>query len=245
MKKLFPLLLLIAMLSVAGYAQQSISLYDKLGNLLTNSTVLINAGTPDSTLLITYVDVKNTSDHPLSIFSKKVEVSLLANTEVTMCWAGSCYPANVFVSPNAKTLAPGEISTEFSGDYATGGQKGLSIVRYVFFDLNYPNDSACITVNYTTYPTGVESVESIQGTLSAGYPNPANSNASFNYSLPSGNHGQLIIRNLVGATVRTEDLGSSSGKITVNTSSLNDGIYFSSLSVDGKVVATKKMVINH
>ena len=56
--------------------------------------------------------------------------------------------------------------------------------------------------------------------LSAVYPNPANAVASFNYSIPAGSQGTVIIRNLVGATVQTEQLSPGAGVMTISTAGL-------------------------
>jgi hypothetical protein len=77
------------------------------------------------------------------------------------------------------------------------------------------------------------------------WPNPANASASFTCSVPAGSQGNIVIRNLLGATVYSEPASAGTSKVTVSTTMLSDGIYFCSLLVDGKASQTKKLVVKH
>ena len=119
-------------------------------------------------------------------------------------------------------------------------------MRWVFFyDSGSLHDSACVTIKYTSYPVGVRETISSQGFLSSVFPNPADAKTCFTYSVPSGLQRMIIIRNLIGATMQTEQLSSDAGKLTISTANLNDGIYFCSLMVDGKIIQTKKLIVKH
>jgi len=247
MKKLFLLVYLLSIAAFYGYSQ-SLSLSNLQGPIVANSTI-IQAGTPDSTELITYMNVKNTGTSTLNVFCKKVHVTMMDSVEVTMCWAGACYPSFVNVSPNSKPIDAGQIITDFVGHYSCmtshGFKSGESIVRWVFYDGANTNDSVSVTVKYTSFPLGVDDKIIHQGILSNIYPNPADATVSFSYAVPSGSQGTIVIRNLVGSMVQTEQVSDGSGKMTLNTASLNDGIYFCSLVLDGKISQTKKLVIKH
>ena len=249
MKKL---LLLVFMLSAAAFSSysQNLVLSNLQGNLPTNAFIT-QVGTPDSVELITYLYVKNTGASTINVFCKKVEVKKIDSVETTMCWAGGCYPSFVNVSPNAAPILSGQTITDFVGHYTWAGysqpgfKPGESIVRWVFYNEANANDSASVTIKYTSWPVGLDEITSREGTLSAAYPNPAGETTRISYTLPEGSQGAIMIRNLVGATVQTEQLRSGSGTITFRTSSLNDGIYFYSLVVDGKPIQTKKLVVRH
>ncbi|HNY03943.1 MAG TPA: hypothetical protein PKG48_15210, partial [Bacteroidales bacterium] len=155
MKKLILSFVLIT-LALAGLAQ-SLSLSNIHGPITANSTI-IQAGTPDSVELITYLNVTNNSSSAKDILCKKTEINLLNNIEVTMCWAGGCYSASTYISPNAQAIDPGATNTEFSGHYTNANfnpiGSGESMIRWTFFDRTNPNDSVSVTVKYTTFPVG-------------------------------------------------------------------------------------------
>jgi len=244
MKKHLLLVCLFSAVVFYGYSQ-SLSLSNASGPIAANS-IITQAGTPDSTELVTYLHVTNNGSNSLSVLCKKVCVLAKDSTEVTMCWAGGCYPAFVNVSPNAATIGSGQTAIDFSGHYATttshGIGLGVCVVRWVFFDENNINDSVSVTVKYTTYPVGMD--EKSSEMLSNIYPNPAGTHAACTFSVPASSQGMIIVRNLVGTTVLSEAV-EGNGKLTLNTAGLSDGIYFCSLMLDGKISQTKKLVVKH
>jgi hypothetical protein len=247
MKKLLLSVYLISAMAFFGYSQ-NLTLSDIHGPIAANSTI-IQSGTPDSVELITYLNVKNIGGSALNVLCKKVEFTMIDSAEITMCWAGLCYPASTFVSPNAQLIDAGQTNTEFIAHYTQIAynhfKPGESVVRWVFYDRSNVNDSVSVTIKYTTFPLGIEEANTRQAMISNAFPNPANTTASFNYAIPSGSQGKIIIRNLIGSTVQTEQVPSFAGKMTINTSSLSDGIYFYSLMLDGKISQTKKLVVKH
>ena len=247
MKRLLLSAYLLSIVVFYGYSQ-SISLSNSNGVIAPNAT-LIQAGTPDSNALSTYINVKNIGGSKINVLCRKYELKMLDSTEITMCWAGSCYPASTFISPNAQAIAPEEIITDFVGHYSqivyNHFISGESVVRWVFYDRGNLNDTAAVTIKYTTYPLGIEESGALQATLSNAYPNPADATVSFNYSVPSGLQGTLFVRNILGTIVKTQVLAASNRKTIINTLDMNDGIYFCSLLVDGKISQTKKLIVQH
>jgi hypothetical protein len=248
MKRLLLSALLFSVFALYGYSQ-SLSLSDSHGPIAPNSFI-VQAGTPDSSTLVTYLNVTNTSSNNIDVLVKKVELSLADSTEVTMCWAGGCTGAATYVSPAAQPFTPGQVVTEFSGHYTALTSSyyfnpGESVVRWVFFDRANANDSVSITVKYTSFGVGMAEAIGRQGVLSNIYPNPVSTEAWCTYSLPAGAQGTLVIRDLLGSSVQAMVLPASGGKATINGTGLNNGIYFCSLLVDGKISQTKKLIVKH
>jgi hypothetical protein len=245
MKRLLLSLILLSATGLSVYAQ-SLELSNTQGVIPPNS-IIVQEGTPDSVELITYMHVKNIGSKTIDVLCKKSELSMLDSTEITMCWAGGCYPPFVNISPNAQTITAGQTITDFVGHYTQSAfqhfKPGESVVRWVFYDKSNVNDSMSVTIKYTSYPLGVDEAKASQGALSNAYPNPASAHASFSYSIPAGAIGSIIIRNLVGSTVYTEQLRSANGKVSISTENLSDGIYFYSLLIDGRVSQTKKLIV--
>lgn len=187
--------------------------------------------------------VTNNSSAAMDVGCKKViaEGDTLTGTSNYFCW-GACYPNWVYVSPQNVTIDPGQTTQEFYGDYEPKGVAGKSYITYVWFDANNPNDSISIEVEFNASPAGI--VNPAYGkTGSRAYPNPANDNFTFEYVL-SGS-GTFVLSNILGAKIREIKLDDASGKISVNTGELSEGVYFYSVLENGRLVETNKLVIRH
>jgi len=78
------------------------------------------------------------------------------------------------------------------------------------------------------------------------YPNPANDFAEIDYQISgSVNEAKLMISSVLGAPVAEYTLDRNDRKVRIATRDLTTGMYFYTLSVDGKKVATKKLLIRH
>lgn len=247
MKKLLLSFYLLSVVAFYGYSQ-SLSLSNPAGPIVANS-IIIQAGTPDSSALITYLYVTNTSARTVNIYCKKSTLSLMDSTSIPWCFANACYGSDRTIS-NLQIVEPGQTITDFHGDYSSTTMDGKfhsgeSVVRWVFFAENDVNDSVSVTIKYTSYPLGIDETLAHQVALSGSIPNPANEKATFTYSIPSGSDGMMIIRNVVGSIVASEQVPSASGQVSVNTFNLSNGLYFCSLTVNGKMMVTRKMIVQH
>jgi hypothetical protein len=78
------------------------------------------------------------------------------------------------------------------------------------------------------------------------YPNPASDYAELDYTIqPSVREAKVVIYSILGAQMDVYDLRKSEKKLLVNTREMPTGLYFYQLSLDGKKVATKKMLVRH
>ena len=76
------------------------------------------------------------------------------------------------------------------------------------------------------------------------YPNPAAESAEIDYQLTSGD-AKLTLLNILGAPVAEYSLDPTDRKLHIATRSMETGVYFYQLSVDGRKVATKKLLVRH
>jgi hypothetical protein len=76
-------------------------------------------------------------------------------------------------------------------------------------------------------------------------PNPFTGSTSIRYVLPKNyKQAKMIITDNTGKTVKQVNISdSSTGAVTVSDATLSPGIYFYSLVVDGKMIATKQMIL--
>jgi len=238
MKKLLLIVYLLGIFAYVGYSQ-SLTLSNESGPVANGSTVNVT-GLPTDDEIVVELNVTNTTSTAIPVMCKKVETSMVPGTASLFCW-GLCFAPNVYVSPDPITIEGNTTNeTDFSGHYLPSGFSGMSTICYVFFDERNPLDSVCANVNFQAYPLGI-GVPSA-GTSVSAYPNPASGNVTFSFSSQS-DASAVVIRNVLGETVREISLSGTAGKVSFNAGDLTSGIYFYSLVVNGNIAATKKLIV--
>ena len=223
---------------------QSLELSNEQGSIPNNSTIAVE-GTPDE-LLAAPVWVTNISTVTLSVKVKKVIIDTVTLSENTFCWGGVCFPSTTYVAPMAVSIDPDGTNNGFEGHYEGNGYIGTSEIMYVFFDENNPADSACVKVRYLGGTSSVKENLLSNIEFSNAYPNPANTQTSFDYLFYyEFKDAEIIISTLLGSTVKNVKLQDIEGKVTINTSDLKDGVYFYSLMLNGKIATAKKLIVRH
>ena len=78
------------------------------------------------------------------------------------------------------------------------------------------------------------------------YPNPANDKTGINFQLPSPNsEARVMLRNLLGSVVKEITVRGAENKFIINTSDLNNGLYFYSVMFENRILFTKKLIVKH
>lgn len=78
------------------------------------------------------------------------------------------------------------------------------------------------------------------------YPNPANAAANIEYDIKDSNaKAELTFYDMLARKVSTYELNSLDRKLRVDTRNWESGIYLYQLIIDGKKVATKKLLVRH
>lgn len=97
-----------------------------------------------------------------------------------------------------------------------------------------------------TSPATVKTVIS-DAVLEQNKPNPFKGITSIRYSLPGATkNAQLIVTDLSGKTVRQISLkNATTGTVNIDATMLSNGTYNYSLYADGKLIGSKKMILNH
>lgn len=208
--------------------------------------------------LVAKIQVKNISNSAVDVKVKRLDRNYNNLTDSNaVCW-DICFQPDVSLSLTSITIQPGEVTSEglFSGhvypDKDGTSRKGP--ITYVFFDENNPSDSMAFTINYAvsdtmsgqqaftqSFPT-VGLVESNLKSELKVYPNPASDELNVAYSLAQGKN-QFEIVSLLGKTVYKKNLEENSGKITLNLSRLDGGIYFYLLRHNGETMLTRKLIV--
>lgn len=240
--KIYFLLFLLGLYSTSVFAQ-SITLSNNSGPLANDTMLVVGFDTTSTSHDFNDIIVNNTTAHPISVMLKKVYIQIVPGVINGMCWGGLCTPGF--------EIGPGDIpasgsSTEFHYDYNPAGQTGISIIRYVFWIDGTPSDSVSLRIKYK-HPENVGIKEWYENYLFANaYPNPANNLTAINYNFSSDiTKAFVVVYDLLGKEVKSLPLSNNQGKIAINTSDLNNGIYFYSLVLNGKNVSTRKLIVNH
>ena len=240
MKKLLLSIYLVSLVAFIGYSQSLLLTHE--GTPVLNGEEVTYYGLPSDPEVIAEMDITNNSGVSVDVLVKKVEIDLVTGSTNTFCW-GLCFPPNIYTSPDAIAIAAGATNTiDFSGHYYPNGFSGMSIIRYVIFNALDPNDSVCFSARYDV-AVGLDDLKN-ETVLSNVYPNPANMQATFNYQVDAGAKAELLIRNVLGSTIRKMEL-SGDGQIRISTADLSEGIYFYSLTIKGQIQSTRKLVVSH
>lgn len=249
MKPIFLSLLIVLLSFLPGISQ--VVLTNINGDDITNDTLSIDAPI-ENVIKRTNIFFSNTGDEAVDVFVKKIEESIVADTYVTFCWIGTCWTPDVTSVETPIVLQPGETSNEdhFYNEYLYTHQPGTSIVTYEFFDERGSFETVSVTLNLTVAEDETTFTPEIsarqEAILREATPNPARGFTWINYDLPLGTqHAQIIIRNLIGQIVLTENLQQGQSRSRIDTSNLNNGIYIYSLVVDNQTINSKRLVVSH
>lgn len=141
-------------------------------------------------------------------------------------------------------LQPGENSdgSGFHFLYNPCGNEGTTSVDYTFISGDF---STTLTVNYTYTSTGINNSDLHVNSLTA-YPNPATTSVTVAYDLSgfrANSDARLVITNLVGSKVAVRSLNGTSGKVSLDLSGLDAGIYFYSVEANGQSISTRKLIV--
>jgi hypothetical protein len=245
MKKL--ILASFSLLFVAGVSAQSFSVTSTtLGTIANGSTITYSVD--QATSLETHdFDVHNNSGNSLTAkVRKSVQSQASPTSTFYFCTDQLCYTPSTVLSSNVNMTAGGQflLVTDFTPDNTVG----TSVVRYSVFNTANPSDSVFFFINYVVSPTGVAGHSLVKASVSAPMPNPASSTFTMNYNLGSSfgkGEAKMVIYNMLGAVVKTESITDAEGNVRMDVSTLENGVYFTSLEVDGKQVSTKRLVVTH
>ena len=233
------LLLFSFLLSAAWCGAQSFSL-TSYGVSISNH--------PDSLLHSTAV-LHNNSANTIDVRVDKIENSLAGMHFAYFCWAGQCYDSTAFQSPFTTPMGPGDSSIAGTAGFIAylnpQSTLGHSEVTYCFYDDLNTADSACITFNYSAIIAGIKELIASGVSLTQPVPNPANAFTQIGFNLAPSKSAKLVVYNMLGLAVKEIQLNDKQKLVALNTADLKNGLYIYSLYSNDKIVASKKLVVNH
>ncbi len=249
MKKVLFSIVFLTLIVLAN--SQSIKLYKGTQELTNNQIITITSnasvnlvGNPES-----IIGVKNISGDAIAVKVKKTIIDTVTGSVNSFCW-GQCYESRVYYSLSPLYIEPDETNANsFYAEYWPKGYTGTTTIQYTFFKFDVSNDSildsASVIISFVINPASVEQFISENSSLSNARPNPASNFTQIPYQIPANINGnaQIVFKNLLGASVFIENLKPGTGKVYVNTSDIDAGIYFYSLVINNETYFTKKLII--
>lgn len=187
--------------------------------------------------------IVNTGSDTLHVKVMRDDAALLGGHSAYYCWGITCYPPATMLSPTPIQINPGDTNTSFICYLDPQGIAGVSVVTYNFFDMADANDVVSIDFTFDI-AIGINELSN-KATVSGAYPNPANGLTSISYNLNSTKDARLVISNMLGLAIKEIKLSDKQSTLIIPTSDLKSGVYFYSLVVDGKSMASKKLVVAH
>ncbi|MEN9639741.1 MAG: hypothetical protein RLZZ262_1610 [Bacteroidota bacterium] len=179
-------------------------------------------------------------------------LQLATGAKFQYCWGVACSPwisANNTL-PDPVTMASQETNSTFHIKYRHYGNAGQSVVRFCWYDANNAAEILCYDVNFCVDVEGgcVISVKEnvVEAAISQISPNPANDVATVGYEFSTRpTNAVLSIYNMVGELVDSYAVTQRVGQMRINTRQLQGGIYFVTLTEEGKKFETKRLVVTH
>ena len=234
------------LLITAGFScySQSLTLSGDHGPL-PNGAQVTQSGPSDTLQLITWLHIKNNSGNTLQVMMKKEEIALVPGTNSSLCWGGYCYGPEMTVSTFPLEMPPGDTLSGCFAHYGPNGSRGVSTIRWTFFDESNPSDSISLTVQYSTYPLATGGIQGLQEIMFKAGPVPASGQVVATHALPAGMQGRVNLLNSSGKLVSGSGPVTHSGTVIFQVSGLPPGVYYASLLIDGRPVATRKIPVHH
>jgi hypothetical protein len=248
MRKLITLLFVTALgLEASAQLQPIVWLRDTNDVVVNGSTVIVYGD--GNTELEADLVAELTAPMSKNINVRRHELNVVANTKNYFCW-GVCYlPRNsgqtpTWVSVDPIVMVPAQEYTNFHAYYRPLGEQAYCCFQYVWYDMANPNDSTWVNICFDTQTfTGVDEVAAAPS-LTA-YPNPVSGEeVTFTYDAAGGVGGlQLVLYNALGARTVVRSVSTNNGRATLPTAGLAPGVWFAALEQNGRMVATRRVVV--
>lgn len=234
----------------ASASAQIVEVRSSNGDVLNGTLVQVSEPVGDSgqTLGIGGA-VENTSGSVRTINLKRYEMDVPHGTGNYFCW-DLCYAERaagaspLWVGADPIPMNFGQIANGFHAYYKPYTNVGTATFRYVWYDVNTPNDSAWVDIQFNAMFVGISENVSPVRSFSA-YPNPAiSSDITINFDLNTPLAGtQLAVYNMLGERKLVRSLNVAQGKVVIGKDELPAGVWFASLEQNGRALATKRVVV--
>jgi len=187
------------------------------------------------------LSITNNTNVIKKILVKKREINVVQGSENLFAWSATFNP-NIMADTMGFLMYPhSSISNAFKAIYNPNNNVGESEIQYVFYNKYDVNDSSYINIKFNVVYNSVQEDNNKNISFDM-YPNPASNFVNFAYKIK--HESNLIIQNLLGQTIAKYRLANSENNFKIETSNLQNGIYFCSIINSNGKVETNKLVIS-
>ena len=205
---------------------------------ITSMDSLVRGNSTHTGIMSGHITVKNTSTVTNNYYVKRAKVGHTAAfvDSSYFCW-DLCYPYWVDQSQGTVTIAPGQTASDFSAYVylPANGVAGQDTIWYTFFNAANASDSLRTFIVWSidaTYSHGENSVLATRA-----YPQPAGTDVTLDFSLPSRVEGCLSLVDAQGRSVLQKLYPSMSIRLSLSTADLPQGQYFVVREEEGLLLA--------
>lgn len=160
-----------------------------------------------------------------------------------ICWL-VCFAPHVDTSFTTITLQPGETnSSDFTGHVYPNmdGQIDSGYVRYIFYDVNNPNDSVGAPMKYlVNRNVSLNEANAIPYEV---YPNPAVDYLWVDAHGKGGSNARIEFTDVLGRKVLSQNFDASFGASRIAIDSLKSGVYIYGLYNGNQLIEKKKLIV--
>jgi hypothetical protein len=250
MKARYSLPLVAMGLELCAQAQTSPVTVRNGTEVVNGTTIQVNAEVTDSAQLMGMaLQAENTSGVERLINVKRYEINVLHGTQNYFCW-DLCYGAQnagampTWIGADPIPMAAGSFANGFHAYYKPMTLAGTSTFRYVWYDMDSPNDSTWVDFVFNaTAPAGIAELGAVRGFKA--YPNPSvDGGMTFDYDLSAATPDtRLALYNVLGERKLVKAVGAAQGRIILPEGELSSGVWFAVLERNGKPLATKRVAV--
>jgi hypothetical protein len=190
------------------------------------------------------VHLKNTSDKPISLVIRRLSNQLGTTQKNYFCIDNNCLDQRT--EDYILKIEPGQTISSLHVALEAGLAQGISSARYIAYNRSNPSESFEFDMNFVVEEKPFK--EAIYSSniiiLHDVYPNPVKDNAVIDYTLLNEHvKAKISLHNILGNVMEEYPLPYSENKVKIHAESMNAGIYFYTLYIDGEGLITRKIII--
>jgi hypothetical protein len=190
------------------------------------------------------VHLKNTSDKTISLIIRRLSNQLGTTQKNYFCIDNNCLDQRT--EDFILKIEPGQTISSLHVALEAGLAQGISSARYIAYNRSNPSESLEFDMNFVVEEKPFK--EAIYSSniiiLHDVYPNPVKDNAVIDYTLLNEHvKAKISLHNILGNVMEEYPLPYSENKVKIHAESMNAGIYFYTLYIDGEGLITRKIII--
>lgn len=252
MKKLTNISLVLVLLSGLFWAVAQPNIVcaqeDKLALLKADTSVTFKVDELPAGFIDAKTEIQNISDAAVVYNATEIEKDLVEGASLQFCIGTACVDSRPGLLVDPVSIASGQTDQSFKLTYWPNGNIGTSTATFRVFEVDGEQEFIVHFVfngEETTSIIHKVNDRSLEPQLSAAYPCPASQFAIIDYQVPpSADQAFIKVYDLMGKEVLRQNIEYSQGSTRLGVRHLSDGIYFYSLIIDNKAVATKRLIVS-